>query len=96
MLFRGDGIRPVEMEIGPNGDLYAVDIAFGRVRRIRYNTGNEPPVASITANPAQGPLPLSVSFSATASFDPNGGSLSYRVGPRRRRFLRRRHRRDRV
>nr|CEL18799.1 Chitinase [Kibdelosporangium sp. MJ126-NF4]CTQ96348.1 Chitinase (EC 3.2.1.14) [Kibdelosporangium sp. MJ126-NF4] len=67
----------VDLKIGPNGDLFFVDIAAGEVRRFRYNSGNQPPVASITAAPAQGSLPLTVSFSAAASNDPEGAALSY-------------------
>ena len=39
--------------------------------------GNQPPIAAITATPGQGPLPLSVSFSAAGSSDPEGGALTY-------------------
>jgi PKD repeat protein len=50
----------------------------GQVRRIRY-TGlvNQAPVASITASPRFGALPLSVRFDASASSDPEGQALSY-------------------
>jgi YD repeat-containing protein len=68
---------PVDLQAGPNGDMFYVDIAAGEVRRFRYNSGNQPPVAAITANPAQGSLPLTVSFSATSSADPEGAALSY-------------------
>ena len=38
---------------------------------------NQPPVASFTANPPSGQAPLTVSLDATASYDPDGTSLSY-------------------
>ncbi len=76
-LFRESAAFPVELEIGPNGDLYYVDIAAGQVRKIRYATGDQPPVASVTATPEQGPLPLAVTFSASASTDPEAGALTY-------------------
>ena len=38
---------------------------------------NQPPVASFTANPSSGEAPLTVSLDATASYDPDGTSLSY-------------------
>ena len=38
---------------------------------------NQPPVASFTANPPSGEVQLTVSFDATASYDPDGTSLSY-------------------
>ncbi|MCE7011908.1 PQQ-dependent sugar dehydrogenase [Kibdelosporangium philippinense] len=76
IVFKNDAFA-VDLKIGPNGDLFYVDIAAGEVRRFRYNSGNQPPVASITANPTQGHLPLTVSFSAAASNDPEGSTLSY-------------------
>ncbi|SDH54650.1 Glucose/arabinose dehydrogenase, beta-propeller fold [Actinokineospora alba] len=71
------GIFPVDLTVGPNGDMYFVDIALGQVKRFRFNAVNQPPVASIVANPSQGPLPLTVSFTAAASADPEGGPLTY-------------------
>jgi YD repeat-containing protein len=76
-LFRQSSVFAVDLEIGPNGDLYYVDIAAGAVRKIRYATGDQPPVAAITATPEQGALPLPVSFSAAASTDPEGAALTY-------------------
>ena len=38
---------------------------------------NQPPVASFTATPDSGTVPLSVSFDATASTDPDGSIVSY-------------------
>jgi PKD repeat protein len=63
--------------IGPNGDLFYVDLNSGTVRRIRYFAGNQPPVARATADPTNGPTPLTVNFDGTSSSDPEGGSLSY-------------------
>jgi glucose/arabinose dehydrogenase len=76
MLVRESGVFPVDLEIGPNGDLYYVDIAAGEVRRIRRATGDQPPIAAITADPDHGSLPLTVSFSATGSTDPEGAALT--------------------
>jgi PKD repeat protein len=39
--------------------------------------GNNPPIARATANPTSGKAPLTVSFNATGSSDPDGDSLSY-------------------
>jgi PKD repeat protein len=39
---------------------------------------NDPPVASFTATPSEGSAPLSVSFDASASYDPDGLVSSYR------------------
>ncbi|MEV4314353.1 LamG-like jellyroll fold domain-containing protein [Actinocrispum sp. NPDC049592] len=72
-----NNIFPVDLKTGPNGDVFYVDIALGEVHRIRYNSGNQPPTAAITATPTQGSLPLNVSFSAASSSDPEGSALTY-------------------
>jgi PKD repeat protein len=69
---------PVDLQIGPGGDLYYVDIREGTVRRISYSSGNQPPRARATATPAAGEPPLSVSFDAGSSSDPDAGdTLSF-------------------
>jgi PKD repeat protein/glucose/arabinose dehydrogenase len=70
VTFGSAAANPVDLELGPGNELYYVDLA-GTVRRIRYYPGNLPPVAVITAAPTGGPTPLSVSFSATGSTDPD-------------------------
>ena len=39
--------------------------------------GNKPPVAQITASPASGPAPLTVTLSGEASTDPRGTIVAY-------------------
>lgn len=72
---------PVHLTTGPGGDLYYVDIGTGTgdgsVRRIRYIGGNEAPTAQVSATPTSGGAPLSVSFSAAGSSDPDGDPLTY-------------------
>ena len=68
---------PVDIQIGPGGDLFYVDLNFGTIRRISFESANSPPVAVATANPASGITPLTVSFSGTGSSDPDGGTLTY-------------------
>jgi glucose/arabinose dehydrogenase/putative cell wall-binding protein len=63
------GVAPVDLEIGPDGRLYYVDIAAGTVNRINYSSGNQPPVARVSATPSSGPAPLAVTFDASASTD---------------------------
>jgi PKD repeat protein len=68
---------PVDLEIGPGGDLFYTDIAGGTIRRIKYFATNQPPVARATASPTSGPASLTVSFDGTTSSDPDGDALSY-------------------
>jgi glucose/arabinose dehydrogenase len=68
---------PVDLEIGPNGDLFYADLYSGTIRRVKYFAANQPPVARATASPTSGPAPLSVSFDGTTSSDPDGDALSY-------------------
>jgi glucose/arabinose dehydrogenase len=69
--------HPVDLKIGPGGDLFYVDMDDGTVHRITFAAANQLPIAAITANPTNGPVPLSVSFDGTGSSDPDGGPLSY-------------------
>jgi glucose/arabinose dehydrogenase len=68
--------NPVDLEIGPGGDLFYVDFGGGTVRRIQYYGANRPPKAVATANPTNGPTPLTVSFDGRGSTDP-GDMLTY-------------------
>jgi glucose/arabinose dehydrogenase/PKD repeat protein len=69
--------HPVDLKIGPGGDLFYVDMDDGTVHRITYTAANQPPTAVISANPTSGPVPLTVSFGSTGSSDPEGKPLSY-------------------
>jgi glucose/arabinose dehydrogenase/PKD repeat protein len=69
--------HPVDLKIGPGGDLFYVDMDDGTVHRITYTAANQPPTAKITANPTNGPVPLTVSFDGTGSSDPEGHPLTY-------------------
>ena len=69
--------HPVDLKIGPGGDLFYVDMDDGTVHRITYTAANQPPTAQITANPTNGPVPLTVSLDGTGSSDPEGKPLSY-------------------
>ncbi|WP_433788747.1 PQQ-dependent sugar dehydrogenase [Actinoplanes sp. CA-252034] len=68
--FVSDAAGPVDLEVGPGGELYYVDLG-GTVRRVRYFPGNQPPSAVIDASPTQGPAPLTVTFNGTGSTDPD-------------------------
>ena len=73
----GSAGHPVDLKIGPGGDLFYVDMDDGTVHRITYTAANQPPAAVITASPTNGPAPLTVSFDGTGSSDPEGKPLSY-------------------
>ncbi len=74
--FVGGAAQPVDLQIGPGGDLFYVDLG-GTIRRIRYFNQNQPPIAVATANPTSGPAPLTVAFDGSASSDPDGDTLTY-------------------
>jgi glucose/arabinose dehydrogenase/PKD repeat protein len=69
--------HPVDLKIGPGGDLFYVDMDDGTVHRITYTAANQPPTAVIMASPTNGPAPLTVSFDGTGSSDPEGKPLTY-------------------
>jgi len=76
--FVAGAANPVDLEIGPGGDLFYVDFNGGTVRRVEYCEGNCPPKAVAKANPTNGPTPLTVSFDGTDSSDPDpGDTLTY-------------------
>ncbi len=82
MLGAIDLKRPIAMELSPSGVLYAIEWGTGfggdnndsQLIRIDYRPGAGTPVAVIEANPTSGPLPLTVSFSASDSYDPGSSN----------------------
>ncbi|MEX1073179.1 MAG: NPCBM/NEW2 domain-containing protein [Chloroflexota bacterium] len=75
--FVAGAANPVGLEIGPGGDLFYLDIEGGTIRRVSYGTANQAPTANASASPSSGPAPLTVNFSGTNSFDPDGDPLTY-------------------
>ncbi|WP_328473445.1 PQQ-dependent sugar dehydrogenase [Actinoplanes sp. NBC_00393] len=69
--FISDAAAPVDLEVGPGGELYYADLGGGTIRRVRYFPGNQPPSAVIDASPTQGPAPLTVTFNGAGSTDPD-------------------------
>ncbi len=77
-VFLADGgVYPgVDVEVGPDGNLYYVRIFDGAVHRISYDPGA--PLAELTATPRFGEAdPLEVELDASGSSDPDGESLDF-------------------
>ncbi len=68
---------PIQLQIGPGGDLFYVALDEGTIRRVRYFSGNRPPTAEIDASAVVGSAPMSVSFDGSRSSDPEGQALAY-------------------
>ena len=68
---------PVNLVSGPNGDIFYPGFTDGRLHRIEYFAGNQPPSAVIQAAPTSGVTPLVVNFDAGQSTDPEGAALTY-------------------
>jgi glucose/arabinose dehydrogenase len=65
------------MAINPaNGYLYYASYG-GSIREVKYDTGNQPPIAKATQNIRFGTSPLTVQFDASLSTDPENGVLTY-------------------
>ena len=79
-------VRPMDMEIGPDGAIYMLEWGSGfgggnndsKLIRIGYTGGQHAPVARATASATSGPVPLTVEFSADGSTDPDAAdALTY-------------------
>ena len=75
--FLPEALGVTGMAINPaNGYLYYA--SFGNsIREVKYDTGNQPPVAKATQSKKYGENPLSVQFDASQSTDPENGVLTY-------------------
>jgi glucose/arabinose dehydrogenase len=71
--FAAGAANPVQLQIGPGGDLFYPDFDGGTIRRVTYTPANQPPNAVATATPTTGPAPLTVQFNGTGSSDPDPG-----------------------
>jgi PKD repeat protein len=76
--FAGGAANPVELQIGPGGDLFYADFDGGTIRRVTFTPANQPPTAVATGTPTTGSAPLTVQFDGSGSSDPDAGdTLSY-------------------
>src|SRR5215471_12321069 len=69
--------NPVDLKIGPAGDLFYVDMEDGTLHRIIYSAANQPPTARLSASPTAGDAPLTVTFDGSGSTDPEAQALTY-------------------
>jgi glucose/arabinose dehydrogenase len=74
--FDVDASNPVKVAVGPNGDLFYVNLD-GTIQEVSFSPGNSPPIADATATPSNGDAPLEVQLDASGSSDPDEDTLSY-------------------
>ncbi|MET8150802.1 ThuA domain-containing protein [Actinoplanes sp. NPDC049668] len=73
--------NPMDMEFGPDGQLYVLEYGQGFFRAnpeaqlstVRYVKDGRSPVARASATPTSGPAPLTVQFSSAGTADPDPG-----------------------
>ena len=71
--FAANANGPVNLQIGPDGNLYYVDFDGGNIMRVKYGLA-----AVATANPTSGNAPLSVNFDGSGSVPAQAGdTLTY-------------------
>jgi uncharacterized repeat protein (TIGR01451 family) len=71
--FASNAFGPVDLQIGPDGNVYYVDFDNGRVMRVSFGLH-----AVASANPTSGPVPLTVQFDSTGSTPAQpGDTLSF-------------------
>ena len=71
--FASSAAGPVDLRIGPDGNLYYVDFDGGRIMRVKYGLA-----AVATASPTSGNAPLTVNFDGSGSVPAQAGdTLTY-------------------
>jgi glucose/arabinose dehydrogenase/PKD repeat protein len=75
--FVAPAANPVDVQISPAGELFYADFDGGTIRRIRFVSANQPPVAVASANPTSGSAPLTVTFDGSGSSDPDGDPITH-------------------
>jgi glucose/arabinose dehydrogenase len=79
-MFDSNPSFPVDLQQGPNGDLFYASLDGGTINEIQYTAApsNTPPTAKVNADKTTGSTPLTVNFDATGSSDPDtGDTLTY-------------------
>jgi cytochrome c len=77
--------NPMDMEFGPNGDLYVLEYGTAwfqgnddaRVVRIEYTEGNRMPIVAVGVDKPAGATPLTVALSSVGTTDLDDDSLRY-------------------
>ena len=83
-----------DLQIGPGGDLFYADFDGGTIRRVSFTPANNPPLAVATANPTTGAAPADGPVRRHPARATRTRRFAHlRVGPRRRRPVRRLDRR---
>ena len=67
----------VDIQTGPDGNLYYASIFSGTITKVAPSGGNRAPIAQATGTPTAGLAPLDVAFSSAGSNDPEGVPLTY-------------------
>ena len=76
--------RPMDMDFGPDGALYAIDWGSGfggdndtsGIYRVAYTQGDSSPIAKASADVTDGHAPLAVQFSSEGSRHPSGEPIT--------------------
>src|SRR4051812_9085607 len=76
-VFVSSAAGPVDLQVGPDGDLFYADMIGGAIRRIRGSESVQMPTARATADTTGGPVPLTVHFDGSGSTDPQNRALTY-------------------
>jgi cytochrome c len=77
--------NPMDMEFGPNGDLYILEYGTAwfqgnddaRLVRIEYNGGNRKPMVAVNVDKPAGATPLTVALSSAGTTDLDDDELRY-------------------
>lgn len=72
--------QPLDMDFGPNGDLYILEYGTGtkgRISRIEFNAGNRAPIAEATSTEKSGATPFELQLSSDGSRDDDGDKLGF-------------------
>ena len=76
-MFFGKALNPVDLQLGPDGNLFYPDLEGGNDPPCALLTRQQRTGAIVTADPRSGAVPLTVTFDATESTDVEGDDLSY-------------------